>query len=137
MRPHSGGIAALAPVFGRFRDAFDYDLMERFGVRLRDVGRTFGWSAVPVILRHLPPDSATVRKAKPDQGGWTRQDAMTADLIDAVRWLQWTVVSAFSKSKPREPVPYPRPWDTSTRRVGSGAVPVSDFWDWWDGDGAA
>ena len=118
-------------------EALDYDLMTRVGVRLRDVPRTIGWDGVLVVTRHLPSDSALVRSMHPEYDGWSREQMMLADIYDAIREVQWQVAAVLAKSRPRDPQPYPRPWDKRSMQYGSGAIPVSEFWDWYNDGGGS
>lgn len=115
--------------------------MTRAGFTLDDVPARFSWRALSNFVRHLDAGSAYVREVAPDMAPWLgteRIQAMLADLIDSVNVLDWHLVSANTekgKPKPRRPKPYPRPWakDAGSVVVGRGAIPVSDFDEWWSG----
>jgi len=86
-----------------------------------------GLVALISFIQNLPPDSALNRAMNPkdEVGAWyspIKTNAILADLFDAF-------VAANTKhgKKPKE---YPRPQKHKT--IGYGAVPVSEFWDWWN-----
>lgn len=118
--------------------ALNYDLMTLAGTTLAAVPATLGWADFRDFVSHLPPDSAFARESHPEFSGWGTQlhaEAMTADLIDAVNGLHYALARVFSKkgSNAKKPKPYPRPWlEKETKRIGSGAIPVADFDDWWE-----
>lgn len=64
-------------------DALDFDLYDRWRVRLRDVPSTIGWGAVALFLRHLPYDSETMREMEPSTA-WSTTDHLLARLIDTI-----------------------------------------------------
>ena len=62
-------------------DALDFDLYDRWRVRLGDVPSTIGWGAVALFLRHLPYDSETMREMHP-QTTWSREMHLLAYVAD-------------------------------------------------------
>lgn len=122
-------MTSLARVLRGHSRALEYDLMTRTGRTLGEylaMGAA-GASALVAFLRYLPPDSATWRDMHPrDELGpwWTtaKTNAILADLYD--------VLVAANTKKGRRPKPYPRP-NAKARSIGKGAIPVSDFMDWW------
>ena len=64
-------------------DALDFDLFDRWRVRLRDVPSTIGWDAVALFLRHLPYDSELLRELSP-RARWTQETHMMANIADLV-----------------------------------------------------
>lgn len=86
-----------------------------------------GKTALISFLRYLPPDSALFREQNPksEVGDWfttAKTNAIIADLFDAF-------VASRTK-RGRKAMTYPRP--KKTRTVGKGAVPISEFWEWWN-----
>ena len=67
-------------------DALDFDLFDRWRVRLRDVPSTIGWDAVALFLRHLPYDCELMRELKPS-AKWSAETHMIANVIDLVGGL--------------------------------------------------
>ena len=105
-------------------DALDFDLFDRWRVRLADVPSTIGWGAVALFLRHLPYDTALMRELHPSTA-WTVAEHRLADLVDIL-------VAAFGGgSGPMErPGSGARPKRFSTARgVSSGdmAAEMEDF----------
>ena len=64
-------------------DALDFDLYDRWRVRLRDVPSTIGWGAVALFLRHLPKGSEVMRALDPSTA-WSDEAHLMANLIDLV-----------------------------------------------------
>lgn len=67
-------------------DALDFDLFDRWRVRLRDVPTTIGWDAVALFLRHLPYDSELTRELSP-RAKWGPEVHMMANVADLVGGL--------------------------------------------------
>lgn len=85
-------------------DALDFDLYDRWRVRLRDVPSTIGWGSVALFLRHLPYDSETLREMRPS-ARWSRTEHLLAALIDLVGDLfakDYEHVARPGESKPFE-----------------------------------
>lgn len=115
--------------------------MTRAGATLDDLGARIPWRAFAHFVAHLDAGSAFVREVAPEAAPWLgteRIQSMLADLIDLVGILDWHIVSANSKRKPRRPKPYPRPWkrDEGKTVVGRDPIPIKDFDEWWNGGGA-
>ena len=66
---------------------------------------------VDVLIRGLPPDSATRQALNKGEPLWTRTDFILADLVDATNGVQWTVANKDLERRNRQqlPEPYPRP----------------------------
>lgn len=85
-----------------------------------------GIAALISFTENLPIDSALYKAMNPKDEfvAWTetaKTNAILADIFDAY-------VSVHTK-KGRQPTLYPRP--KQNRAIGKGAIPVSEFWDWW------
>lgn len=111
--------------------------MTLLGVRLRDLPSTYGWDALPVLARHLPIGSATVRHLRPDEASFSSEiklAAMLADIFDAIQQQSYMVACMASKTKPREPKRYPRPWvKEEEERIGSAPISTAEFKSWYYG----
>jgi len=64
-------------------DALDFDLFDRWRVRLRDVPLSIGWGAVALFLRHLPYDSETMREIEP-RTRWSDETYLLAAVHDLI-----------------------------------------------------
>ena len=62
-------------------DALDFDLFDRWRVRLRDVPSTIGWDAVALFIRHLPYDCELIRAMTP-RARWSPETHMIANVAD-------------------------------------------------------
>ena len=138
-RREPGGIASLVKTVEVYGEAIDYDLMTRAGLTLRDweCGRLDSRSLFRFV-NHLGPDSAFYRAAHSEQAeiiAWldgSATCALIAELIDAVRFSANTL--AFKGTGKRTPKldPYERPWaKRKAQRYGRGAIPISDFNEWY------
>lgn len=106
---------------------------------LDDVPARLSWRALGVFVRHLDVTSAYVREVEPELAQWVAPESlrpMLADLYDLMSSLNYNLVSANSKHRPRKPKPYPRPGrqDKGTV-VGKDPIPIRDFDEWWNGGG--
>ena len=126
----SGGILSLVQTIEDHDRALEYDLMTRTGRTLSEYMEmgAAGKVALLSFINYLPPDSE-LRKAMDPQnefGEWhttMKTNVILADLFDVF-------VKANTK-KGRKAKTYPRP--KKRRKIGSGAIPMSEFWDWWNG----
>lgn len=107
----------------------------RCGFTLADVPARLPWRALLAFAGHIDERSATFRELHPEYGGWTVPEALMADVFDAVMEVARTV-AALSGKKPKKIPPHTRPWakDRHTRHFGRGAIPVSKFNEFWEGD---
>jgi len=66
---------------------------------------------VDVLIRGLPPDSATRMAMNKGEPLWTRTDFLLADAIDATNVTAWQVMvkDVPQRNRPPFPEPYPRP----------------------------
>lgn len=125
-----GGILSLVQIIEEHDRALEYDLMTRTGRTLSEY-LNMGASGVLALLsfiNYLPPDSTLRSAMEPDDefGEWyttLKTNAILADIFDAF-------VSANTK-KGRKAKEYPRP--KQKRKIGKGAIPIREFWDWWNG----
>jgi hypothetical protein len=63
---------------------------------------------VAAMAAHLPA-GAPVLVAIDPRAAWSQTDWLLADLVDATRETTWVIRGVFSKRRPRQPKPYPRP----------------------------
>lgn len=87
-----------------------------------------GKVALLSFIGNLTPDSALAREMDPkdERGAWyttVKTNAILADLFDVF-------VQANKKEGSTAPE-YPRPKKHKT--IGKDAIPISKFWDWWNG----
>lgn len=128
-RGKPGGIISLVRLAEEHDRALEYDLLTRTGrtlSELMDMGAG-GRLALLSFISHLPPDSALNRELHPKDkfGEWystVKTNAILADIFD--------LVMAAHTKKGAKPKEYPRP--KKKQSVGKGAVPVSEFWEWWN-----
>ena len=131
-RRRRGGIIGLVRIIREHDRALEYDLMTRTGRTLGEylnMGAT-GLVALISFVENLPIDSALGKSIYPKDefGEWHRTlktNAILADIYD--------VLVAANTKKGHRPKPYPRPQDNKNI-IGSGAIPISEFWDWWNGE---
>ena len=129
-RRFRGGILSLVQTINEYDRALEYDLMTRTGRTLSeyiDMGAA-GMVALLSFINYLPMDSQLRQTMDPQDevGEWSttkKTNMILADLFDVF-------VSANTK-KGHKAKQYPRP--KQKRKIGSGAIPISEFWDWWNG----
>lgn len=129
-RRFRGGILSLVQTINEYDRPLEYDLMTRTGRTLSeyiDMGAA-GMVALLSFINYLPMDSQLRQTMEPQDevGEWSttkKTNMILADLFDVF-------VSANTK-KGHKAKQYPRP--KQKRKIGSGAIPISEFWDWWNG----
>lgn len=129
-RRFRGGILSLVQTIDEYDRPLEYDLMTRTGRTLSeciDMGAA-GMVALLSFINYLPMDSQLRQTMDPQDevGEWSttkKTNMILADLFDVF-------VSANTK-KGHKAKQYPRP--KQKQRIGSGAIPISEFWDWWNG----
>lgn len=125
-----GGILSLVQIIDEHDRALEYDLMTRTGRTLTEYMHmgAAGKVALLSFINYLPPDSRLRQAMDPQDevGEWSttkKTNIILADLFD--------VFVAANTKKGRKAKQYPRP--KQKRKIGSGAIPISEFWDWWNG----
>ena len=109
----AGGTAGLLGLIKRDRGAVEYDLRQRFGLGLRDVGERITLAELARLVAILRNDPSSMIAASIE--GWnypmSREAAIFADLYD----LQ------YAKTGAKKRIQYPRPWkrDKNTQRYGN------------------
>lgn len=83
--------------------------------------------ALVSFVEHLPVDSELIKKMNPREETplWyttLKTNIILADIFDAF------VASRTKKGK--KPPVYPRPKQNTG--IGKDAIPISEFWDWWN-----
>lgn len=129
-RRFRGGILSLVQTIDEYDRPLEYDLMTRTGRTLSeyiDMGAA-GMVALLSFINYLPMDSQLRQAMDPQDevGEWSttkKTNMILADLFDVF-------VSANTK-KGHKAKQYPRP--KQKRKIGSDAIPISEFWDWWNG----
>lgn len=137
-------MTALAMTVAQHGRALEYDLMTRTRFTLSDLGGGLPARALLAFVGNLPPDAALCRELRGDSDEDKRwQEPSTvpmllAEIADTAHMVSWEVAQAHSRRdlSSRMPVPIERPGvraEGESRRYGSGAIPVADFDDWWNG----
>ena len=129
-RRFRGGILSLVQTINDYDRALEYDLMTRTGRTLSEYTNmgAAGMVALLSFINYLPMDSQLRQAMDPQDevGEWStvkKTNIILADIFDVF-------VSANTK-KGHKAKQYPRP--KQKKRIGSGAIPISEFWDWWNG----
>lgn len=129
-RRFRGGILSLVQTINEYDRPLEYDLMTRTGRTLSeyiDMGAA-GMVALLSFINYLPMDSQLRQAMDPQDevGEWSttkKTNIILADIFDVF-------VSANTR-KGHKAKQYPRP--KQKRKIGSDAIPISEFWDWWNG----
>ena len=115
-----GGILGVLATVAGHEDALDYDLYDRWRVRLRDVPATIGWDGLALFVRHLPRDSELSRELDPMTCWSTETHALVA-ISDQINALMYGLGGA----RGAPPLPARRP-GTADRYEGAELVDVSE-----------
>lgn len=109
---------------------------------LDDVGFSLSARALCAFASGLPRSSRTFAAAFPeraDEAARSRPEAvpgLVAAAVDELRMVVWSIAQAHSRADLRRYMPEPI-WRAAgsggAERVGRGAVPVSEFEEWWEG----
>ena len=129
-RRFRGGILSLVQTINEYDRPLEYDLMTRTGRTLSeyiDMGAA-GMVALLSFINYLPMDSQLRQAMEPQDevGEWStvkKTNIILADLFD--------VFVAANTRRGHKAKQYPRP--KQKRKIGRDAVPISEFWDWWNG----
>lgn len=119
-----GGSLTLAQLIDEHGEHLAADLLEVYGVDLRDVlvpGSRLTPRWVLVLIRGLPETSRYVAELRggPQFRGWDTSRYAAVATVNAVRALQYTYVAAHSKSRPKVPESFPVP-DQTVRKRSNG-----------------
>ena len=111
--------------------------MRTLGVPL-DRCHLLGWHNVADLARCLLQDQGSdVWRAEHTEesnfSGPLQANALLADLYDLVAQFAVAYAAAHSKSRPKKPKRYPRPWDKGEQRIGRDPIPIKDFNSWYYG----
>lgn len=87
-----------------------------------------GKAALVSFIQNITPETALYKAMNPKDELWpwyttAKTNAILADIFDLY-------VTAHTK-KGHQTKPYPRP--VEKQGIGRGAIPISQFWDWWNG----
>lgn len=108
---------------------------------LSDLGHALPERALLAFVRHLPESSLVARDAGGDEAWrrweWARQEPvpwLLAGVVDELRNLQYVVAQSATKERLDRPRRIPRPGvDDDRERIGSGAIPASEWDAFWEG----
>ena len=120
-----GGSRGLAELVDEFVEHLCADLLEVYGVDLRDLfhpTRPLTPLFLLALIRGLPDDCRfnAQRRGGQEFRGWDASRYAAVATVNAVRALQYTYVAAHSKSRPKPPEPFPIP-DAPARERGPGS----------------
>ena len=134
-RCESGGIISLAEFCEEHAEALEYDLMTRTSYLLDDAGGALPWRSLYSFIKNLGGDSALARDLGKSTG-WDhtlKTNEILADRYDLLQVVNANVINYATHGKKKAKVtPYPRPGreDDKKKRIGSGAVPITDLREW-------
>lgn len=129
LRYQPGGIRGLVELIDEHFEAVEADLLDR-GWRLAEVGLTFSWRDLLIMIRRLQADPATATARSIHGEHWKVTDQLLAAIVDLLQNANWQ-----RQGKPHAPKPKPlqRPWEKPRgRKLGSKPIPISEFNDWWE-----
>lgn len=109
LRHRSGGILSLLTLLDEHQEAVEYDLIS-LGLRLRDLGDTFTWHDLKIVVGGLPQDSAVSRSILGPDYIWDNLSQLLATAVDELRVANWMQTEDATKKFPaNRPEPIPRP----------------------------
>lgn len=119
-----GGSRGVAELIDEYGEHLAADLLEVYGVDLRDVldpEARLTPLYLLTLIRGLPEDCRFNAERRGGQvfRGWDASRYINVAVVNAVRALQYTYVAAHSKSRPRPPEQFPIP-DLRVRRKNTG-----------------
>lgn len=128
-----GGILGLRARFltdPKRRLALQYDLLAKH-YSLDDLGtEAFSWYDLLAMVTHLQADSNSALSEELNGPSWSVESQLLAVAADSLAVANWQRAGRRSAPKPKR---IPRPWEKpKTQALGSGAIPISSFNDWWD-----
>jgi hypothetical protein len=103
-----------------------------YGIDLLDLYRgRLSLRRLAVLVRQLPPESATVRALTPE-AAWSTTDYLLAAVLDAARWGNWLTVETNKRkgAKNPRPLPVPRPGDPVTTRTPPRKIGGHELAEW-------
>lgn len=130
-----GGIISLASFVDEHAEALNYDLMTRTHYDLDDLGGSLSWRSLYSFIKNVGGNSALARDLD-KATGWDetlKTNAILADIYDLLQVIHADLISFASRGKKKVKIkPYPRPGadEDKKRRIGKGAMSVSDLRNW-------
>jgi hypothetical protein len=124
-RNPGGGSRGLADLIDEFGEHIAADLLEVYGVDLRDIFSEES-RLTPLylltLIRGLPESSRFIAERRGGQQfrGWDASMYAAVANVNAVRALQYVYVAAHSKNKPPPPEPFPVPDSTIRKPKANG-----------------
>lgn len=109
-------------------EALNFDLLTKTSYTLDDVGGALSWSALNSFVRNLDSGSALARDLGKSTG-WENTLMTNQILADIYDLLQ--VIAIMLSGKKKQIKPYPRPGREKDRKIGKGAVKVTELEKWF------
>lgn len=116
-------------------EALNYDLMTRTHYQIDDIGGALSWGSLYSFIKNLGGDSATARELGKATGWETtlQTNILLADIFDLLQVIHADIVAWASGGKKKaNNKPYPRPGaaEDKKRKVGKGAMPLTELREW-------
>ena len=108
--------------------------MTRTVYQLDDAGGALSWRSLYSFIKRLGGDSALAQDlGRPTE--WSERlktNELLADIYDLLQVLNANLVNFATQGKKKSKItPYPRPGrEDDKKRIGSGAIPVTDLREW-------
>ena len=100
------------------------------GLNLDRLGTVeLSWLDLAVFIRYAPRSSAIYREVNGDDTEWGLKEHLLATAVDVLNMANWQRQQDKHAPKPK---PINRPGLSRDGKVGSGAIPMSEFKTWWD-----
>lgn len=127
------GLARFVRAHG---EALSYDLLTRTNYQLDDIGGTLKWSSLYSFIKNLDGDSALAKDMGHSTGWETtlKTNVILADIFDMLQVIHADLVAwASGGHKKANNKPYPRPGreEDNKRKMGKGAMPLTELREWF------
>lgn len=125
-----GGILAVCRLIEAHGEAVETDLL-LMGRSLDELGLSLSWRDLFVLSKHwqVTPGSKLSSSIEGAEV-WPREQMILADIFDSLAAANW---QRQGRANAKKPEAYKRPWVKSKeKKLGSEAIPISQFNDWWD-----
>lgn len=99
----------------------------RYGKSLDDVGSPdFDWADAIAILSTAAPGSPLHDVLYPEAAGWTNENMLLADAVDALHVLAWQGAGGKKANKPK-PIPRPGVGTDQKRKIGGKPIDIDEM----------
>jgi hypothetical protein len=93
----------------------------------------FSWYDLAAVVKHVQTEPSSALAKELHGPIWSVEAQIAAVIADTLAMANWQRAGKKSAQKPK---PISRPWEQpKTTSLGSEAIPIADFDDWWNSQG--